>query len=245
MSERSVTRALARLAARDCVLAPERGGGYGVLPNRDRRRRPVVRLSAADVQALLSSGAIVAVEDGAFVLSDAGRARAARENATPTEAYAAEHRPIVDRPVMDGDGDVHVVRGHDADRTLRRLAGLHDASGRPWLNGAELAAAARLKADWERGELGLVRGSDWAAPPKGSNARASGMDGVIAAHCDARRRVSDAFANLAPALRAVVERVVLREDGLEALERAEAWPSRSGKLALKLALAQLAEGYAP
>jgi hypothetical protein len=34
----------------------------------------------------------------------------------------------------------------------------------------------------------------------------------------------------------------LREEGLEALERAETWPVRSGKIALKLALAQLAQG---
>ena len=69
------------------------------------------------------------------------------------------------------------------------------------------------------------------------------MDGVLAARCDARRRVSDALAKLAGPLRSVVERVVLREEGLEALERAEAWPTRSGKIALKLALAQLAEVY--
>ena len=58
-----------------------------------------------------------------------------------------------------------------------------------------------------------------------------------------RRRVSDALAKLAPPLRAVVERVCLREEGLEALERAEAWPQRSGKIALKLALAQLAADF--
>lgn len=65
----------------------------------------------------------------------------------------------------------------------------------------------------------------------------------MAAHCDARQRVSEALESLAPSLRRVVERVCLREEGLEALERAEAWPARSGKLALKLALAQLAAAY--
>jgi hypothetical protein len=64
----------------------------------------------------------------------------------------------------------------------------------------------------------------------------------MAAQCDARQRVADALGRLAAPLRAVVERVCLREEGLEALERAEAWPARSGKLALKLALAQLAAG---
>lgn len=44
----------------------------------------------------------------------------------------------------------------------------------------------------------------------------------------------------APPLRRVVKRVCFNEDGVEALERAEGWPARSGKLALKMALAQLA-----
>ena len=47
---------------------------------------------------------------------------------------------------------------------------------------------------------------------------------------------------LAAPLRRVVERVCLHEEGLEALERAQGWPARSGKLALKLGLAQLAIG---
>jgi hypothetical protein len=243
VSARLVARALARLTAPRCVLAPDRTGGFGVFPNGKRRRTPVVRLRAADVRELVSSGAIEATGEETYVLSAAGRARVAREQSPPDEAYASQHQPIVNRPVMDADGDVRVARGYDADRLLRRLSLLRDGAGRAWLDGAELTAAARLKADWERGEIGTVRGSDWTAPPKGSTARAGGMDGVLAAHCDARRRVHDALAELAAPLRGVVERVVLREEGLEALERAEAWPTRSGKIALKLALAQLAANY--
>jgi hypothetical protein len=243
MSARSIARALARLAAADAVLAPDRNGGFGVFPNGDRRRRPVVRLSQHDVRELHTAGAISACGDGAYRLNETGRARAAREGAAPAEAFAAQHRPVVDRAVIDAEGDVRLVRGHDADRTLRRLAALCDGAGRAWLNGAELAAAARLKADWESGECGLVRGSDWSAPPRGASPRGAGADAALLAHCDARRRVTDALQKLAPPLRAVVERVCLREEGLEALERAEAWPARSGKLALKLALAQLAASY--
>jgi hypothetical protein len=244
MSERSMARALERLAARNGVLAPERGGAsYGVIANGDRRRRPLIRLGAAEVRELAAEGALTPADDGGYVLTEAGRARVARERAAPMEAYAAQHRPIIDRPVMDGDGDVRIARGYEADRVLRRLSLLRDNAGRPWLDGAELNAAARLKADWDRSGINTVRGSDWTAPPKGSAARAGGMDGLLAAHCDARRHVNDALAKLAAPLRSVVERLVLREEGLEALERAEAWPIRSGKLALKLALAQLAANY--
>jgi hypothetical protein len=238
-----VERALDRLAAQHCILAPERSGrGLGVFPNGDRRRRPLVRLTAAEVRALESSGAIVDAGDGAFVLSAAGRALVRRTSAAPSEAYAAQHRPVVDRVVADGEGLLRAARGHDADGAMRRLAALRDGAGKPWLNSNELAAAVRLRADWEAGEQGLVRGSDWGAPPKGAARRGAGGDAALAAHCDARRRAAEALERLAPALRRVVERVCLREEGLEMLERAEAWPARSGKLALKLALAQLAAG---
>lgn len=62
--------------------------------------------------------------------------------------------------------------------------------------------------------------------------------------CDARRRFADRMHALAPALRRVVEQVVRHDDGVEALERAEGWPSRSGKMALKPSLAQLALDHA-
>jgi hypothetical protein len=83
------------------------------------------------------------------------------------------------------------------------------------------------------------------AAPMGSTARGPGnaQEAAMARRCDARRRVAQAMARLAAPLRRVVERVCLREDGLEALERAEGWPARSGKLALKLGLAQLAAEF--
>ncbi len=237
-----MARALQRMAAQGGVLAPLADArSYGVFARGDRRRSPLVRIGAGDVRDLVSAGAIVSAPCGGYVLTEAGRARAARSAAAPGEAYAAQHGAIVDRAVMDEAGAVGKARGYDGERTLRRLAQMRDGLGRPWLSEAELAAAARLKADWERGQVGLVRGSDWSAPPKGAARRGAGFDGALAAHCDARRRAGEALLSLAAPLRAVVERVVLREEGLETLERLEAWPARSGKLALKLALAQLAE----
>jgi DNA-directed RNA polymerase specialized sigma24 family protein len=107
-----------------------------------------------------------------------------------------------------------------------------------------MAAATRLRTDWDCAERGLVRGSDWASPPNGATARATnGAEAAMVVRCDARRNVDEALAKLAPALRRVVERVCLREQGLEAMERGESWPARSGKVALKLALSQLAASF--
>lgn len=243
MSGRRVARALARLAAPGAVLALDRtGSGYGVFTDGDRRRRPLVRLRAPDVRELESEGAIAPRGEGVFVLSPAGAARALRDAALPEERFVAQHGTLVARAVVDADGDVRSVRGLDADAPMRRLASLKDVSGASWLDRAELAAANALRADWALGEIGALRGSDWMAAPMGSASRGpnNAQEAAMARRCDARRRVAEALARLAPPLRRVVERVVLRENGLEALERAEGWPARSGKLALKLGLAQLA-----
>jgi hypothetical protein len=239
-----VERALARLEQTGSIIAPERSGrGFGVFTKGDRRRRPVARLTAPQVRALASAGVIVAHGDAkCFVLSPAGIARAARSAATSAEAYLAQHRPIVPRTVMDAGGMARSARGHEPDDTVRKLCALRDASGAPWFSADELTAATRLRADWERGQMGLVKGSDFAAPPKGETARGAGnaAEHLAGTRCDAHRRVAEALESLALPPRRVVEAVCLSEQGLAAVERMQSWPLRSGKLALKLALAQLA-----
>lgn len=240
MSARGVERALACLTAAGAVLASA-GADFGVYPRGDRRRRPVARLKAAEVRALESEGAIAREGHDGFVLTSSGHSRVRRDAAPAGEAFAAQHAPLIDRSVVESDGALRVVRGFDASIAVRRLAGLRDASGKPWLTTSELAAASALRGDWEASQAGLARGSDWAAPPKGGTPRAgNGQEVAMAARCDARRRFEDRLATLAAPLRRAVERVVLYDDGVEALERAEGWPARSGKVALKLGLAQLA-----
>ena len=243
MSARRVERALARLAASDAALALDRGGpGYGVYIGKDRRRRPILRLTASEVRALEADGAIVRDGDGALRASAAGRSRVKRESAAPGESFIGQHADVIDRAVVRPDGGLAAVRGVDPNAHMRKLSALRCPAGGAWLSEAELAAAQRLRDDWAASEAGLIRGSDWSAPPLGASARGpvNAQEAALARRCDARRRMADALDKLAPPLRRVVERVCLHEDGLETLERAEAWPARSGKVALKLGLAQLA-----
>jgi len=247
VSARGTERALERLAAPLAVLARDRVGGkvYGVYPNGDRRRRPVAKLSEADVRALSADGAIIAAGDDVFVLSEAGKARVRRDTAVASEAFVAQHRAVTERNVVDDDGRVRRVRGFDPAPVLKRISALRDARGAPWLDSVELHAAGRLRADWDAAQAGLVRGSDWNAPPRSGLARGPGnaQEAALARRCDAGRHINAALDALAPQLRRVVERVVLHEEGLETIERAEHWPARSGKIALKLGLAQLARRF--
>lgn len=245
MSERRIERALVRLAAADAMLRLDGvGPGYGVFTRSDRRRRALLRLRATEVRELEADGALEPLEDGAFVLSEAGRSRVAREGAAPGEGFMAQHRAIVVRDVIDEDGAFRKARGVDAEAPTRRLAALKGPKGEPWLSQTELSAAGKLRSDWAIGELGLVRGSDWMAAPMGTTrGPANAQEAAMARRCDARQRLADALAKLAAPLRRVVERVCLYEEGLEALERSEGWPARSAKLALKLGLAQLAANF--
>lgn len=237
-----IEKALLRLSAPGALLARKADGAqYGVYSAGDRRRRPLAKLSAAEVRALVAEGAIVACGDG-FSISSAGRARVRREGAEPGEAFVAQHGAVISRSAIDAAGRVKAVRGFEPSSVVRRLGALRDANGAPWLDARELAAASRLRAHWETGQAGLLRGSDLAAPPnaKGGRGPSSAQEAALAARCDARRGVEEALAQLAPPLRRAVERICLQEEGIEALERAEGWPARSGKLALKFGLAQLA-----
>lgn len=243
MSEKLERRALTRLASSGAVLARDRDGGdYGVFVGGDRRRRPVARLASGSVRRLESEGAIVVCGRDAFVLSDAGRSRVRRDAAEVEPQFLAQHVSVETRIVVDGEGGERIVRGVARSNVLRKLAALPGANGAAWLSSAELQAAQALRSDWEASQVGLTRGSDWSAPPIGSGGRGVGnaQERAMAARCDRNRRVADALAALAPPLRRVVERVCFHEDGLELVERGEGWPARSAKLALKLALAQLA-----
>ena len=245
MRAEAVERALMRLARGGAVLAVYGdGGGYGVFPHGDRRRRPTARIAGADVRALLSEGALEERGGDGFVLSAAGAARARREAARTAESYLAQHAAIEDRDLVSHDGAMRRARALAPSTVIRRLSALRDNRGQPWLSAAEIAAAGHLRAHWEAGQAGLLRGSDLTAAPMGAVARgpSNAAERMLAARCDARRQTAEALDALAQPLRRVVESVCLREEGLEMLERAEGWPARSGKLALKMGLAQLAQG---
>lgn len=236
------TRALERLARPGAVLLALPGETFGVFPKGDRRRRPLAKLSGADVRDLTAAGAIGARTAGEYVMTEAGRAALRRTHADPAERYLHQHNDVGAREIIDADGAPRSVRAVTRGATFNRLKALRGPDGGPWLNHDELSAAVRLNEDWALGQAGLIPGSDWEAPPRSGASRAPGAarEAALAAQCDARRRVAEALEQLAPALRRVVERICLHEEGLEALERAEHWPARSGKIALKLGLAQLA-----
>jgi hypothetical protein len=219
---------------------------YVILPRGDRRRRPIALAGEDVVAALISDGALERVAEGRFAITSAGRARSLRALALADESYRAQHDRLADRSWVDGEGAERRARGVDGRGLQDRLRRLGDASGRALLTDAELAAAQRLRDDWEVAQQGMVKGSDWSAPPRGASQRgpSNGAETARLSVIDARRRLADAFDALAPAMASAVRSLCLLEKSLADIERAERWPRRSGKLALKMGLAQLAQFYA-
>jgi hypothetical protein len=222
-----IERALSRLARAGAILAPYKSG-FGVYPRADRRRRPVARISAPGVRALLADGALQAGPDPErYELTPAGHDRLKRTAiaAAPVIAPNADQAPF-------GPGFAPAIT---------RLHALRNGAGRTFFAASELRVAALLHAAFVRSECGQVRGADWSGVAPSGAARGPAAERGQHHAIAARALVEKALAALGGSARAVTIASILHEQGFEAIERRLGWPARSAKIALKLALQQLAE----
>lgn len=101
-------------------------------------------------------------------------------------------------------------------------------------------AGEKLRADWERAQLAPSITSRWdAVRIRGGERGLSPGERQLAA----RSRFDGAIAAAGAGLSDVLWRVVCAGEGLPQAERALAWPARSGKLVLGLALDRVADFY--
>ncbi|PWE17007.1 hypothetical protein DDZ18_09895 [Marinicauda salina] len=237
---------LKRLARPGRVLAPLPGGrtGFGVYAGADRRRRPFATVSRTRVEQAVSDGLIEPAGQGAYVLAEAGLARLRRAEAPAGEGFAAQHRRMGRREVIDEAGRLNAVRA-DLD-SVSPVARYARAQGDvpPLLDPVHVTAAETLARDYERSALRSRVTSDWTAPPQ-AKTRGAPRDpaDLPASRLDARARVMDALAAAGPGLDRLLVDVVLRETGMSAAERDLGWPARAGAPALRLALERVAVHY--
>ena len=109
------------------------------------------------------------------------------------------------------------------------------------LSDRQLAAGERLRADWERAQLAPSVTMRWDAV----RIRGSGDGGLTPSERQvaAKARFDAAVAGAGPGLADVLWRVACAGESLPTAEKALAWPVRSGKLVLRLALDRVAEFY--
>lgn len=118
------------------------------------------------------------------------------------------------------------------------LAWLH---ARGHLSDRQLAAGDRLRVDWERAQLAPSVTMRW-DPVRVQGSGEQGLTGSERQFA-AKARFDGAVAAAGPGLADVLWRVVCAGEALPDAERALAWPARSGKLVLKLALDRVADFY--
>lgn len=220
-------RALARLARPGACCAPDpRGAGWAVFADRDLRRRAVARFAAGQARIWLSDGAIAPDDASRWVLTDAGRALAARLAAGPDTAFRAQHRAADDGAFADGP--------------MARLARLREADGRASFTAIQLAAGARLHLDWLATGAALIATSDWSRAPGGAGAGDRGSQARAAARLDALARVRRLLDAVGADHAAVLEATCLRLVSFQALERETGAPRGSTKARTRAALQALA-----
>lgn len=110
------------------------------------------------------------------------------------------------------------------------------------LSDVQLAAGECLRRDYERAQLSAGVTMRWDPVRVKGGSGDAGLN-ETERQIAARQRFDGAIAAAGPGLSDVLWRVVCAGEGLPDAERALAWPVRSGKLVLKLALDRVAGFY--
>lgn len=133
-----------------------------------------------------------------------------------------------------------------AESPLGWLRSRRDKHGESLIPDAEFEAGERFRRDFTIGGLMARTTMNWDALATGGERRSGGAGGAVSLSetADAARgRVKRALAAVGPEFAGLLVDVCCHLKGLSDVERDRQWPSRSGKVVLRLALAALARHY--
>ena len=229
----SAPRWLRALGRGEAVLQAMPGGetGYGVWRAADRRRRPVARVSCAQLKAAEAAGWLERRGE-ARVLSATGRAHLAAEAGEGLSG----RRELTARWIMERTGPPRRVMANRLEGPLGRW--------RAALGPAALEAGESFLRDYVRSSLLQPVTRNWSptAPRRGETRRTGPEDAAIGAMM-AKQRVMAALEAIGPRRARLVEAVIIREESAAAMERRFGWPARTGKAAVIEAFEALARHY--
>jgi len=224
-------RCLARDNARMRPLSG-RGRGFGVFTNKDRRCRPLVRVSQEDVKAGLAEDVLIE-DDGAIILSELGHRLAAQKGVAESQC-ASQHREMIEKSFLSETGHLEVLAVNTRENPLH-----------PWsqyLDPVEIEAGDKLRADYTLSTLHQRTTQSWDMTIQQGTSSAS-HDTMPQAKIQAKDRVMAALSAVGTGMDRLLMAVCIHEEAMGAIERRFGWGQRSGKTVLKLALRQLAEHY--
>ena len=160
------------------------------------------------------------------------------------DSFRAQHLALVKRQIVTEQGRTYVLVD-ETESPLNWLARRRGRDGRALIEVHQLEAGDRLRTDFTRAHLMPRTTSDW-SNPLSSGRRGSGgerADLLTETIVAARQRVHHALNNVGPEFAGLLVDVCCFLKGLEEIERERAWPARSGKVVLQLALDRLARHY--
>ncbi|MDT0683999.1 DUF6456 domain-containing protein [Roseicyclus sp. F158] len=175
----------------------------------------------------------------------AGAERARTGLAEAQTPFAAQHGDWSETDIEDEDspGKRRRVRYNMAESPVVALSRRRDKDGTPFLAPDLVAAAERLREDFELAQMGPRVTQNWerflTAGVRGGPGHAQQANGPQGA----RERVALALRDLGPGLGDMVLRCCCFLEGLEATEKRMNWSARSGKIVLRIALMRLARHY--
>ncbi len=153
-------------------------------------------------------------------------------------------RPLVERPVVEPGGRSQrrdIARTVTVNLAESPLSWLH---ARGQLTDRQLLAGEKLRGDYEMAAMGPNVTMRWENTPFSRQKRGapSGLN-QTERMISAKARFNDALLALGPDLSDIAWRVICAGETMPIAEREMAWPVRSGKLVLRIALDRLAGFY--
>ncbi|KPQ08043.1 MAG: hypothetical protein HLUCCA12_02925 [Rhodobacteraceae bacterium HLUCCA12] len=177
-----------------------------------------------------------------YEIAPAGRALLRGLLAARGEGHEAGSKP---EPGSDASRDEgHRPRPYIGESPVTALARRRDHQGKPFLTPDLVAAAERLREDFEIAQMEPRITQNWERFLSGG-ARESGAPAVPAGRSQqaARERVAHALQELGPGLGDMALRCCCYLEGLETAEKKLGWSARSGKIVLRIALTRLKRHY--
>lgn len=165
--------------------------------------------------------------------------------AEAADPFGDQHRIWDEKIVQDPGAPARKMRYNLAESPVAALARRKDRKGTPFLSSALVAAAERLREDFEVAQTGPRVTQNWERFMTGGDRGGFSGAGTGPAEgpCAARERVAAALRDLGPGLADVALRCCCYLEGLEAAERRMGWSARSGKIVLRIALQRLRRHY--
>jgi hypothetical protein len=187
-----------------------------------------------------------------YEITPAGRTALRRltEAGEPAPGLAEAAAPFAERHRVWGERTVEAPEGprrlrcNLAESPVALLGRRRDKDGKPFLEPDLVAAAERLREDFEVAQLGPRVAQNWerfltGGDRGGFRPEAGRPDGPQGA----RDRVAAALRDLGPGLGDVALRCCCFLEGLEVAEKRMGWAARSGKIVLRIALIRLRRHY--